>query len=72
MLTFGVGSVAVKMMQWIDRTAGLDAAFVVLAGVSLMIVATILVLIRVSKPEIEKLGVPEPQPNIAEDLVCPT
>jgi hypothetical protein len=53
-LTFGVGSLSVKLMQWIERSAGLDAAFLVLAGVSLMIVATILTLIRFSQPEIEK------------------
>ncbi len=64
-LTFGVGALAVKMMQWIERNAGLEVAFLVLAGVSLMIVSTILTLIRVSQPEIEKqVDYPEHHPVV--------
>lgn len=44
-LTFGVGALAVKMIQRIDAAWGIEAAFVALGIVSVALVATILALI---------------------------
>jgi MFS family permease len=44
-LTFGVGSLAVKLVQWIDTTWGIDATFPALSFVSVLIVASIICLI---------------------------
>lgn len=48
-LTFGVGSLAVKMVSGVQSAFGIDAVFTALAMVSLMLVATVLILIRVTK-----------------------
>ena len=43
--TFGVGSIGVKMAQWIDKAWGIDATFVALAAISVVLVASIVALI---------------------------
>jgi MFS family permease len=45
-LTFGVGSLGVKMVQWIDAAWGIEAVFVALGVISVMLVMSILALIR--------------------------
>ncbi len=49
-LTFGVGAVAVKMVQWIDAGWGLRAVFPAMAGISVLLVFVILLLIRQTSP----------------------
>jgi hypothetical protein len=44
-LTFGVGALAVKLIQRIDAAWGIEGAFVALGIISAVLVATILVLI---------------------------
>lgn len=48
-LTFGVGSLAVKMVSGVQLAFGIDAVFTALAMVSLMLVVTVLILIRITK-----------------------
>ena len=48
-LTFGVGALAVHMVGWIEHTWSLSAVFVAMAGVSLGIVAFILLLTWVTR-----------------------
>jgi hypothetical protein len=43
--TFGVGSIGVKMAQWIDKAWGIDATFIGLAAISVVLVASIVALI---------------------------
>lgn len=54
-LTFGVGALAVKMVQWIDSSWGVEAVFPALAAMSVVIVATIMVLIRQTNPRPAKV-----------------
>lgn len=49
-LTFGVGALAVKMVQRIEATWGVEATFIALGMISILIVTTILVLIRQTSP----------------------
>ncbi|MEW6351816.1 MAG: MFS transporter [Thermodesulfobacteriota bacterium] len=58
-LTFGVGSLGVKMMQWVEQGRGLESGFLVLSIISLLTVLTILGLIRFSEPQRE----PQKEPN---------
>ncbi len=44
-LTFGVGSLAVKMMAWIDGIWGISSTFLALGSVSIVLVSSVLVLI---------------------------
>jgi len=44
-LTFGVGALAVKMIQWIDRQWGIEATFVALGITSVVLVTSIVCLI---------------------------
>ncbi len=44
--TFGIGSVAVKMVEWVQAGYGIERVFTALALVSVLLVATIGVLIR--------------------------
>ncbi|MBU2548554.1 MAG: MFS transporter [Proteobacteria bacterium] len=55
-LTFGVGSLAVKLVGWIERGWGLTAVFPALGLVSLLLVLSILVLIKVSEPVLPAPG----------------
>ncbi len=57
-LTFGVGSLAVKMMQWIETNWGVDASFTALGAVSVLITITIVVLILKTSPQ--RTAAPEP------------
>ena len=50
-LTFGVGSFAVKMLQYIESRWNVEASFVALGVVSILLVATILLLIRHTQEE---------------------
>ena len=49
-LTFGVGSLAVKLVRFVESARGIDAVFPALGLVSVLLVCWILVLIRVSPP----------------------
>lgn len=49
-LTFGVGALAVKMIQWIESVWGVDASFLALGVISVLIVITIVVLIVRTSP----------------------
>ena len=56
-LTFGVGALAVKMIQFIDSTWGIEAVFTALGIVSVLIVTTIIFLIRqTNRVSAEKCG----------------
>jgi len=56
-LTFGVGALAVKMIQFIDSTWGIEAVFTALGIVSVLIVTTIIFLIRqTNRVSVEKCG----------------
>jgi MFS family permease len=46
--TFGIGSLAVWLVQWADRTAGLSFALLCLAGVVLLVVAAAAALLRMT------------------------
>ncbi len=50
-LTFGVGALAVKMIEWIKGGYGIEAVFPSLAGLSLVLVGVILLLIRNTSPQ---------------------
>ncbi len=49
-LTFGVGSLAVKLVRYVELSRGIEAVFPALALVSILLVCMILVLIRVTPP----------------------
>ena len=49
-LTFGVGALAVKLIQKIQSVWGIEASFIALGLISVMIVTTIIVLILNTEP----------------------
>jgi MFS family permease len=49
-LTFGIGALAVKLVQWIDSKWGVEGIFPALAIMSVVIVTTIIILIRQTNP----------------------
>jgi MFS family permease len=57
-LTFGIGALAVKMVQWIDSAWGVEAIFPALAIMSAVIVATIMLLIHQTNPRPAKVDQP--------------
>jgi MFS family permease len=57
-LTFGVGSFAVKMIEFIEKTFKIEAVFPALGMVSMVLVAVILVLIRSTGKESQEDGNP--------------
>jgi hypothetical protein len=48
-LTFGVGALAVKLVEYVDRTWGVEATFITLGVTSLLLVLSILGLIYVTR-----------------------
>ncbi len=48
-LTFGVGSLAVRLVGWVKETWSIQSVFFVMSGVSLCIVTTIFILILVTR-----------------------
>lgn len=58
-LTFGVGALAVKILQYVENVWGIEASFLVLGSVSVLIVATIIVLISQTTAEGVKAHQPE-------------
>ncbi|MFC1836187.1 MFS transporter [Thermodesulfobacteriota bacterium] len=61
-LTFGVGALAVKMVQWIEVRWGSDATWIALGFISVLIVMTIIVLIARTSPSRRQ------QPETSEGL----
>ena len=49
-LTFGVGSLAVKLVRWLTATQGIETVFPVLGMISLLLLGAISLLMRVTPP----------------------
>jgi len=56
-MTFGVGSFAVKLVEWIEKGFGIDAVFPSLGFISMMLVGAIFILILNTKPLKSKSGI---------------